>query len=427
MEKFKFRYLLCSLLLGSLFVYSCSDDSLTSSLNSQDEIELVDTRNSMINYNQSNKKALINEVKSEFTKELSSLVSRDSKVLNQFVNLSNTTEKNGHYDDEFFWNVEKDKIVIGNRSLSELLVDQNPNNLRLLDFICNNIPALTILKLGNDNASLGLESKIYYDNGFDDMDNNVLVPYFLNGISGNTILLNEPTKTTFIVRECETYVSPEKFKSPSYLKTKNNEVRSLGVVCGNDILVYGRPPGGGGPSGPTGGGEDPCDFPCERDCINKTENIHRFRTSNDYESWRGKGEFIIYSIFTNNVTYTEDANGEVVITGGALDYVIHQTGGVEDNDEFIFPNHEIFIWDLDNDGDRMKHVWYEDDGGGSVTRDITLAFEYKGASVSWDIPIRYRSDDDFIGESIVDYCQDIDSNGFEYHPSSDVDFYMNER
>jgi len=87
----------------------------------------------------------------------------------------------------------------------------------------------------------------------------------------------------------------------------------------------------------------------------------------------------------------------------------------------------MIIWDQEEIGNRMTHIWYEDDGGGERVRDVTLSFEVYGVGVSWDIPINYRSKDDLIGSSIVEYCQDIDPNGFEYHPSNDVDFYMSER
>lgn len=324
----------------------------------------------------------------------------------------------------FFWNLVKDEPAVEGNSLSELLIEQNPSNSELLDFICQNVPAMTILKLGEEDAT-EFESKVYYDDDFDDQDPNANVGYFENCVEGTTSILKEPTKISFIVREAENYYSPNDMNTVFFSQI-TRPIITIGNVCGNDIVVaiYGP---GAGPSGPSGPGPDQCPEECERDCVNGTENIRRFRARNDYDSWRGKGEFYIYSIYSDAVTYDTGDNGELEITGGALDYVFHQSGGVKGNNEFYYPDHSIIIWDRETDGDRMKHIWYEDDGGGELTRDITLSFEIYGVELSWDIPIIYRSKDDEIGEDIVEYCQLIDPNGFEYHPSSDVDFFMNER
>lgn len=202
--------------------------------------------------------------------------------------------------------MEKDKPLSDGKSLSEMLIKQNNFNVYLLDYICQYIPALTILELGgitSTNAIGGttnISSKIYYDNNFDDSSPNSLVPYYLSCVSGSTVLSNEPTDRTFIIRECETYASPSNIQSDIHAKTVNNEIISYGTVCGNDILIY---TGGGGSPTTTGVDTRGCHEDCERDCEEGTENIHRFRARNDYDSWRGKGEFVTYSIFSEDVTY----------------------------------------------------------------------------------------------------------------------------
>lgn len=395
----------------------------------EDNSAVIESRSSIsIDYEQSNTREFEGNAKRDLAREISCLVARDNSILDELYDKCNESKSNGHYEDEFFWNLEKDKPLTNGKSMSDLLIEQNPSNQALLDYICRAIPACTVLKVGNDNSNQK-NDRIYVDDGFDDSDKTASISYFQNCIEGSTPILDKPIITTFVVRECETYISPTDLQSERHQKTKN-DVLNMGPSCGDDIIVYacfGPNCGGGtGPTGPTDGGGDPCD--CERDCEDGTENIRRFRARDDYESWRGSGEFYIYSIFAANVTWEEsDDGGEVEITGGALDYVIHRYDGVEDDNVFVFPDFEIIIWDQEEDGNRMIHVWYEDDGGGERIENITLSFEVYGVGVSWPIPISYRSKDEFIGSSIVEYCQDIDPNGFEYHPSNDVDFYMNER
>ena len=85
------------------------------------------------------------------------------------------------------------------------------------------------------------------------------------------------------------------------------------------------------------------------------------------------------------------------------------------------------MWNLNKDGDRMKHILYEDDGGNKRTVTIPVKVSFKGVEISADIPITIGKKDDFIGESLVNYCQDIAPNGFEYKPSNHVTFEMKER
>lgn len=423
-----FLFSTLAILFASLFIISCSDniDDLSTTIESRSSAYTAD-------YVNTNTRKFAKNAKKDLAREISCLVERNSRVLNVFLNKCNESKSNGHYEDEFFWNIEKDKILLNGKSLSELLIEQNSNNESLLSYICQQIPACTILKLGNDNSEQK-SNKIYYDDGFDDSDKTASIGYFQNCSEGYTPISNEPDVTTFVVRECETYISQEDLNSERHNKTKNGN-NTIGSSCGNQIIVYSCLDPNcdqGTSSGPVGGpgtaGTGGCSEPCERDCDDGTENIRRFRTRDDYESWRGAGEFYIYSIFASDVTWEEsDDAGEVDITGGALDYVIHRYDGVEDDNEFVYPDFEIIFWDVDEDGNRMIHVWYEDDGGGERVENITLSFEILGTGVSWPIPITYRSRDDLIGSSIVEYCQNIDSDGFEYHPSNDVDFYMNER
>lgn len=370
-----------------------------------------------------------NLAKENLAKEISCIATENPSLLTLFKTLTIGSETNGHYEKEFFWNLEKDisRPSLNGRSISQILISANPNNATLLGYICQNIPALTILKLGQD-SSTNISNKIYYDDGFDESNPLATVSYFLNCVKSTQSIKDEPTITTFIIRECETYLSPLELQSAKHLKTRNNQTYIKGNVCGNDIVLYLPPPANpnGGPTGPTGGGDDPCEEECERDCDELTENIHRFRARADYDPFRGTGEFLFYTIFAAGVQYTE-VNGTVTITGDALSYVLHRHDDIEDNNSFIFPNFSIIMWDRFEDGSRMKHILYEDDGGDSKTQKTELKFTIIGIEVTQTLEYDISDGDDVIGEDIVEYCHEIDEDGFEYHPSNKVDFFLNER
>ena len=175
---------------------------------------------------------------------------------------------------------------------------------------------------------------------------------------------------------------------------------------------------------------------CERDCVNLTENLRRFRTENDYDAfWRGTGEWFFLFIFSDEVIYNVQ-NGALVIMGNAIDFLrTGQVTGVKGDNQWIFPDFSSIIWERIGDGDRMKIACYESDGGVIETLSFTLTFGLTGewfgqdysAMATFPISININDGDDEIGEYIVEYCHDIGNNGFTYHPAAVVDVQHNER
>jgi len=369
--------------------------------------------------------------KSTLAKELSILVSNKPEVLEKFNRLVKASRATGYYENEFFWNVEKNNnnASLRDQSLSELLNEQNPETATLIGFLCAELPALTVLQVG-DPSTQSVSTDIYVDNDIDENNPEAYISYFQNGSESSRQASQEPTEVVYIVRESESYI-PTADLEKDYVTHTQNEMLTIGTDC-EDIWIWDPGNGGGDP-----GTIRECEEECERDCEDGTENIRRFRARHNYESWwKASGEFLFYTIFAEGVTY-ELADGTLEVTGDALDYVIHRFAGVEDNNTWYYPDFEIIIWDREGDGDRMKHVLYEDDGGNETTVEIPLNFSVTvpvgstGATVTGSagatINIDLTNRDDLIGESIADYCQDIDPDGFEYHPSNQVDFYLNER
>lgn len=76
-------------------------------------------------------------------------------------------------------------------------------------------------------------------------------------------------------------------------------------------------------------------------------------------------------------------------------------------------NSEIVTWDKSIYGDIMLYSWLEDDGGGTTTTTSTWTSKYDDNntvthSYSYNIPRNHYN----LGESIVEYCDNTDGNGY---------------
>lgn len=343
-------------------------------------------------------------------------------------------QRKGYYEQEFYVWMEGDEEIpeFGNQSLHKLMKKVgNASTERMLEKLELTNPALTVLLIG-DPKTKGFIDRVYVDDAFDDMNPKSQISYYENGVLGSHEIIEEPADKAFIVRDSEVYQDQiseisdsgrELFTNKSgikvfvnsgaYIEITNSEGSDINYKNNNCHLTS--------------------SVECERDCVNLTENLWRFRTTNDYDGWtRGKGEWFFLMIFADEVAYTLQ-NGGLVITGNALDYL--RTGlitDVRDNNQWHYPDFSAFFWERFGDGNRMKIACYEYDGGGTKSLSFTLNIGVKDiggfeASGTFPINITVNDGDDRIGEYIVEYCHGISYDGFEYHPSSAVTVQHNER
>ena len=79
---------------------------------------------------------------------------------------------------------------------------------------------------------------------------------------------------------------------------------------------------------------------------------------------------------------------------------------------------EIVTWNKNTYGDAMHYVWFEKDGGGTVKETI------KWTSKIGDIPVEFSDErtvnieDDQLGDSVVEYCDNTEGDGFTYDTGS---------
>ena len=377
-----------------------------------------------------------NESLFEYARLLSIAINQNKKLNEILETKALKLIKNGYYEQEFYTGMEGEinESSLEGKSLNNILINVGPEGTQAyLKSLEISNPDMSVLLLGDSKIKKTFANKVFVDNGFDDLNPNETIYYFENGKLSSQNIGFQPSEKAFIDRTSEVSERNSKLKSSNPIELfRNNSGVSVKLnprsfnssnatameLRNNDCHL-----------------SDP-NIECERDCINLTENLWRFRTVNTYDPWRGNGEWYFLIIWANNVVYNL-VNGSLVVTGNPLGYL--HTGefpNVKDNDQWYYPDISTIYWNKSNDGDRMKVVLYEGDGGSVQNLNVTLNFNISrkigdttytgGGTVSTIFTI--NDGDDFIGEYIVEYCHGIGFNGFEYHPApGQVDVQHNER
>lgn len=252
-------------------------------------------------------------------KELSILLSNYTGFYSELENAINSRTNSGWYENELFWNLDKDNILLNGKSISTALIEQNGNNADLLDYIEEKLQYLTIMLDGDFNESSPYNSAVFSNTYFTNTNGATLIKKYISGIETTQDAEIFPTTKSFGIKDCEICFLDSDLNTDYVIKESNGAIK-IGETNYGGIWAF-NPPGSG--SGGTGGGTvDPgCTEECQRDCIDKTENLRRFYASEDYDNmlFQGKGEFVFYHIFADEVSHNYE-NGDITITGNSLDY-----------------------------------------------------------------------------------------------------------
>lgn len=65
------------------------------------------------------------------------------------------------------------------------------------------------------------------------------------------------------------------------------------------------------------------------------------------------------------------------------------------------------------------YTWYEEDGGSTTTTNISFATTFTNSNgttstVNATTEVTIKDDDDFLGDTIVEYCDNTDGDGYTY-------------
>jgi len=375
-----------------------------------------------------------NQTLDKVAKTFSKVVKNHPSIMKNLKEFAIESDENGHSDVEFFYHLMKDKQVLDNAptTFKELLIE-NGITKEEEEELCN-VPGLAFLLIGNMESTDFLD-RIYLDDGFDDSDPTSLIKFYENGDRSEHEIRLEPELNTFVVRISEVFAAPGTYTYELH-KDIPNAFKVIGETsCGKKITVIGRNAPKSDPelgdsseshldNGETASSRDAsCGMTCDRDCANLTDNLRIFRTTNDYDGgFRGRGEFFWLIIGADNVRY-QIVNGAVQVTGNPFDVINTGVFGSVQTNTWYYPNYSSWRWNLSQDGDEMKYVAYESDGGRITTINVTASATFQpvpnqsSATISATIPITINNGDDFIGETIADYCHDIFEISFTPFPS----------
>ncbi|MCI4648735.1 hypothetical protein [Phaeodactylibacter sp.] len=376
-------------------------------------------------------------------KNLSGLIAEYEGLQTELQQLAIEMAKKGYYELEFFVALELDKPlqVTENKTatLRELITLANDGDASIIQRIEERDHGLSLLLLNFGNSD-AFSAKIYIDEGQDDLDENESIKFYMDGEVQAHSIASNPKEKVFILRTSEAYIpqievsgTPEKVSIGKIGETDvyihsglminfNSTLRTYCCDCGVSFANAGLCEwycatfyGCTGSAPPT----DPnaCNEPCDRYCKDGKDFIWRFRTTDTYDHWwqGAKGEFYPIIIWSDdaNISYVD---GEYIVVGDGIGGLKKGlTENVSGNNSWFTPSYELITWDEIGDGDRMKIAWYEHDNSPikSIKLDLTTKIKVTPLielEVGRGITFSINSGDDWVGESIVEYCDGLLSN-----------------
>ena len=173
----------------------------------------------------------------------------------------------------------------------------------------------------------------------------------------------------------------------------------------------------------------------DRDQNASEDYLHKFKLT-DCATFKTIREFLLegkYYEFRIDVIFA-DANGAV--TNVKKSKSIHKdnirkkkNGKCQYTKWYDFsPDLDIVYWNPDTYGDAMKYIWTEEDTGGKIkikVFSIKTKFKIFGQEINIEsgIDLEFTDKDDFLGESVVNYCNNTDGDG-TFRTTGDVEFYV---
>ena len=181
--------------------------------------------------------------------------------------------------------------------------------------------------------------------------------------------------------------------------------------------------GGGGTGGGSGGGTGGSNTTCDRDSKSGKDRLHRmiFNSMTEFKrvnEWFDGGQDIEVTIFFGQ------ANGSIAkvtkaFSGKDKDF---KDCGLFDCDPewFGLGNAEVVTWDKDIYGSAMLYSWVEKDGGSTIELNSGFSSTFDNddgskTTQTFSVKNTIQDKDDTMGESVVEYCDNTDGEGYTYN------------
>lgn len=353
----------------------------------------------------------------DMAKDLSLELTNNPELLMNLKNQTTAMQKIGYYEQELFLGVETSIESLKRMESFDINTFLSKNYGDTYSKVVGKfrLPAILLI----DEEFSNFNNRIYIDNGFDDRDENAVIPYYENGELYYENIMEKGTGFSFVIRESEGELSEDELINAdrdSYISFINSRGENIAIST-NNIKNYRD--------------QKSNTRTYDRDMVYGKESLYKFRTRDDYDGrFKGHGEWYFVFIHADDVSYTFDSNGEVVIVGNPFSSL--KSGvyrGIDDDFSWNYPWFSSIYWNLNNDGNRYKVIVMEQDNGSfSIeSTSLTAGFELFGIQLSGTVNWSYEDRDDNIGNYFVYYPEDIGPNGYVYTNVPKAEIYHNER
>ncbi len=190
-----------------------------------------------------------------------------------------------------------------------------------------------------------------------------------------------------------------------------------------------------GPASNNGCPEDPgCVAPagCDRTNRNDKDEIYKFKFSScdAYQSttnlFEGDREMRASVTYASLNTLTGVAETSTILKAGSFSKNTLRDAnfwGTCQSTNWVTVNWETFTWDYCTYGEQAYVYWYEEDNPdttASLALGVTFTLGPVSIPISFTIP--FANENDPLGGSLVQYCDEADGSGYQYN-TGNINFY----
>jgi len=231
---------------------------------------------------------------------------------------------------------------------------------------------------------------------------------------GNSI--NGRTQAYPVIDECPIIQSPYYENDQNLYYLRSDVYAEINQCTGGGGCCY----GGGGSGGGTGGSGTTT---CDRDRKSGKDRLHRmiFNSMTQFKrvnEWFDGGQDIEVTIFFGQAN---GAMAKVTKAFSGKDKDFKDCGLFDcDPEWFGLGDAEVVTWDKDIYGSAMLYSWIEKDGGSTIELNSGFSSTFDNddgskTTQTFSVKNTIQDKDDTMGESVVEYCDNTDGDGYTYN------------
>lgn len=205
--------------------------------------------------------------------------------------------------------------------------------------------------------------------------------------------------------------------APAFHQNDTNEYHFTDDLMNQASLCSGG--GGGSGGGGTGGGSG--NTGCDRDRKSGKDRLNKLKFNSmpsfrEIAEWHDGAVELELTVFYGDGPDDEKDVKKVTKRFNGTRGEFKNCSIFNCNPEwFDLYNTEIITWDKVEHSDVMQYVWMEKDGGGEQTFNLSFSGKFKGIKIEFKPKLTIKFNDDKVGESLVEYCDNTDGDGYTYN------------